>query len=312
MRRLLILLPVLLLCSVGLAGCGSGGEGPTLRERAQQVREDAKQLREDSRELRKDLKARVLKRTERVRARARRVGDELAAKVRKALDDLERSVPRADEQTRPPSSAGRASTAKIDDFLTETLRSIDSYWSKTFAANELEEPSVKYSWVPPGEEVRSACNGQPADDTAAFYCPADDTIYVGRRLATGVLEGTLEGLPGEGRAIGDFGVAYMVAHEYAHNLQQELGFFSSARAGASARPFELQADCMAGVWGASVYREGLLTDDDVQEALSTTLAVGDFEVGSPQHHGTPEERRDAWQLGFESGEPSVCTEFVRA
>ena len=96
----------------------------------------------------------------------------------------------------------------------------------------------------------------------------------------------------------------MLAHEYAHNLQQEFGVFT-LRPSASAKPFELQADCLAGAWGNSVYRQGLLEPGDVEEAINTALAVGDFDVGNAQHHGTPEERREAWLLGFEGG-PGFC------
>ena len=306
MRRAVLLC---LSAVVLLSGCG-GEDGGSLADRAEQLRDDARELRDDARELREQVR----ERTEEVRAEARRVGEELSERVRQALEDLERTVPRAGPQTQPPSSAGRTEPGTIDEFLTTSLKSIDAYWTTTFRENGLEEPRVNYLWVPEGEVGRSGC-GERADDTSAFYCPADDTIYVGRRIAAGVYDGVISGFPGEStgaRAVGDFGVAYLVAHEYAHNLQQELGFFSSERRGAQARPFELQADCMAGVWGASVYRAGLLQEGDVEEALSTALAVGDFEVGSQQHHGTPEERRDAWQLGFSSGEPSSCREFVRA
>lgn len=293
MRRSLLLC---LLCAALLGGCGGGDRTP-LPERVQRLQADARHLRDQ------------------IRDEAHRVGKRLSDRVQAALDELERSVPRATPQTRPPSSAGHDGTDEIDTFLTSTLRSIDSYWTRTFAANGLPEPRVGYDWVPVGRSVSTGC-GADADDTAAFYCPEDDTIYVGRRIATGVIGGVAEGFPGQqagyGHAVGDFGVAYIIAHEYAHNLQNELGFFSATRQGASAEPFELQADCLAGVWGASVYHEGLLHPGDIEDALNTTLAVGDFEVNSPQHHGTPEERRDAWQLGFSSGEPSSCRDFVRA
>ena len=119
----------------------------------------------------------------------------------------------------------------------------------------------------------------------------------------------LEGLPGTGRAAGDFGVAYVLAHEYAHNLQQEFGVFE--RPSPTAEPFELQADCFAGAWGNSVYRQGLLEPGDVEEAINTALAVGDFDVSNAQHHGTPEERREAWLLGFEGGDPGACERYLR-
>jgi predicted metalloprotease len=78
------------------------------------------------------------------------------------------------------------------------------------------------------------------------------------------------------------------------------------------KPFELQADCLAGAWGNSVYEQGLLQPGDVEEAINTALAVGDFDVGNQQHHGRPEERREAWLLGFEGGNPSACDRYVPA
>jgi predicted metalloprotease len=128
-----------------------------------------------------------------------------------------------------------------------------------------------------------------------------------------VLNGIRDDFPGtaagEGRAVGDFGVAYIVAHEYAHNVQQELGYYSTGRR-LQAKPFELQADCMAGAWGNSVYRKGKLDEGDVEEALSTAQAVGDFETRDQQHHGTPDERREAWLQGYRSGDPSTCTRYL--
>ncbi len=69
---------------------------------------------------------------------------------------------------------------------------------------------------------------------------------------------------------------------------------------------------MAGSWGNSVYAEGRLEPGDVEEAVSTALAVGDFDVSNRNHHGTPEERRQAWLTGFESGDPSVCSRYAPA
>ncbi len=201
----------------------------------------------------------------------------------------------------------------IEGFLTDVITNVDAYWTETFAANGLPEPRVAYAWVPPGRVIATGC-GAPADDNAAFYCPADDTIYVALRFATAIYEGTIRGLPGEaegGRAIGDFGVAYVIAHEYAHNLQEELGIFTLGGAN-STKPFELQADCMAGAWGSSAFASGRYTAEDIEEAVSTAVAVGDFDVSGANHHGTPQERRAAWLDGFEAGDPSVCARYGRA
>ena len=205
-------------------------------------------------------------------------------------------------------SRGRNEPQTIDQFLTDVLADVDRYWEKTFATGNLPQPRVTYTWVPPGGGSLTAC-GEPANDMSAFYCPTDDTIYIGQQFAADLYQGVLRGLPGEGRAEGDFAVAYVVAHEYAHNLQQELGIFDN-RVSRSAKPFELQADCLAGSWAYSVYAEGALQPGDLEEATRAALAVGDFDVGNKQHHGTPPERRDALLSGFDTGDPATCNRFI--
>ncbi|MDQ3722064.1 MAG: neutral zinc metallopeptidase, partial [Actinomycetota bacterium] len=209
-------------------------------------------------------------------------------------------------------SRGSNEPQTIDVFMERILGSVDRYWTRTFAAADLPEPSVGFQAIAPGAVQLTAC-GNLADDSAAFYCPSDDTIYVAQQFAADLYRGVLRGLPGEragyGRATGDFAVAYVLAHEYAHNLQQELGTFDND-VGSSARPYELQADCLAGSWAHSVFEEGLLEPGDLEEATNAALAVGDFDVGNARHHGTPEERRAALLAGYETGEPARCNAFV--
>ncbi len=235
-------------------------------------------------------------------------------RIREVLEELERVVPRAQTTSPTVRSRGDNEPTTIDTFMTRVLTDIDRYWSRTFKAADLPEPQVSFAAVAPGRGGRTAC-GTLADDEAAFYCPGDDTIYVGQQFAADLYRGVLRGLPGEragyGRAAGDFAVAYVLAHEYAHNLQQELGVFDNA-IGRSAKPFELQADCMAGTWAHSVFEAGLLEPGDIEEATNAALAVGDFDVGNKQHHGMPEERRAALLTGYESGEPGQCNQFVAA
>jgi hypothetical protein len=228
------------------------------------------------------------------------------------LGDLERVFPRPQRTNPTVRSRGSNGPETIDAFLTRVLTNIDRYWARTFAAAHLPEPGVGFEPVPPHAVRLTAC-GSLADDSAAFYCPADDTIYVAQQFASDLYRGVLHGLPGEragfGRAAGDFAVAYVLAHEYAHNIQQELGTFDNA-VGASAEPYELQADCLAGTWAHSVYEEGLLGPGDLQEATNAALAVGDFDFGNAQHHGTPQQRRAALLTGYDSGEPAQCDRFV--
>jgi predicted metalloprotease len=200
----------------------------------------------------------------------------------------------------------------MDEFLTAVTKDVDAYWTKVFAAQGLPEPRVGYRILKPGETVDSAC-GQ-LDDSTAAYCPGDDTITISERFADGIYDGSLDrALPGSsqgfGGTLGDFAVAYVVAHEYGHQVQDELGVLDE---NLPTEDTELQADCYAGNWAKSAYDENRLEDGDIQEALNAALAVGDFDTTNPGHHGTPEQREEAWSRGFESGDPSSCAVYTQS
>ncbi len=281
---------LLVLAALALGGCGEG---------------DVERVRDD-----------VERRFEERVAEARREFQERRERFGRRIDEilagLEQAVPEARETNPRVRSRGDTEAQTIDGFLGRVIEQVDTYWERTFATANLPQPRVGFVTVPPGQTLRTAC-GAPAGDSAAFYCPADDTIYIAQVFASELYQGVARGLPGEqagyGRAAGDFAVAYVVAHEYAHNLQQELGVFDN-RESPTARPFELQADCLSGAWANSQYEQGLIDDADIAEATGAALAVGDFDVGNAQHHGTPEERRDALLAGFETGEPARCNAFV--
>jgi predicted metalloprotease len=284
---------------VVLAAAGCGGED---------VERELDRARDRAEELRGDIAAQVESARDEFRERRERFGDridEILADLEPVFEPPRRTSPRV-------RARGRTGTTTIDAFLTDILQDVDGHWTRVFERARLPEPRVGYNWIAPGSIVLTGC-GPPADDSVALYCPADDTIYVGQQFASDLYSGVLRGLPGEsagyGRAAGDFAVAYVVAHEYAHNLQQELGVFDNS-VSPSARPFELQADCMAGVWAYSVFAKGDLEEGDIEEAAAAALAVGDFDVGNQQHHGTPEERREALVAGFDSGDPSICRRYL--
>ena len=203
-----------------------------------------------------------------------------------------------------------AEPTTMEQFLGDVTKDVDAYWTKVFARNGLPEPRVSYRIIEPGETADSACGR--LDDSTAAYCPGDDTITIAERFASGIFSGRLDrALPGSaqgfGRTTGDFAVAYVVAHEYGHQIQAELGIFDR---GLPTVNTELQADCFAGNWAKSAYDENRLEDGDIGEALGAALAVGDFDFDSAGHHGTPEQREEAWTRGFRSGEPSACAVYV--
>ncbi len=205
---------------------------------------------------------------------------------------------------------GSSQSQTAEQFLTSVTTDVDAYWTRQFKAAGLDEPRVSYAWIPAGQTASSACGD--LDDSAAAYCPGDDTIFISESFANAIYTGELDrSLPGSahgyGGTSGDFAVAYIVAHEYGHQIQHELGLFEKYGESVPTSRFELQADCFAGTWARSASDDQRLEDGDLDEALNAALAVGDFATTNPGHHGTPEQRREAWTTGFESGDPASCT-----
>jgi predicted metalloprotease len=202
----------------------------------------------------------------------------------------------------------------MEQFLTAVTKDVDRYWTTQFKDSDLPEPRVSYRWIPAGQTAASACGAGSADlgDSAAAYCPGDDTIYISEKFATDIFNGSLDSsLPGSsqgyGGTRGDVSVAYIVAHEYGHEVQNELGVDQQ---GLPTMSLELQADCYAGNWAKNADDEHRLEQGDLDEALNSALAVGDFDTSQPGHHGTPEQRKEAFTTGFESGDPTTCNQYL--
>ena len=246
---------------------------------------------------------------------------------RQVREASEQAQKKAGSLTASPSASGAhdlilgskdsAQPQNMEQFLSAVTKDVDSYWTKTFKDSGLPEPRVSYEWIPAGQTAASACGDADGTlgDSAAAYCSGDDTIYISEKFATDIYNGALDqALPGSsqgyGRTVGDFAVAYIVAHEYGHQVQDELGLFQKYGQQLPTMAFELQADCYAGTWAKSAYKENRLEDGDVQEALDAALAVGDFDANNPAHHGTPAQREGAWNSGFEAGDPSSCSRYL--
>src|SRR5262249_20751549 len=115
---------------------------------------------------------------------------------------------------------GQATTTPgFDKLATAVLTDVDGYWTRVMKDNGYAEPTVTYDWIPAGQSVVDGCSDQPTDDTAAFYCPADDTIYLSESMAASVRTGDMQWPSGDtpSQALGDAAVAYVIAHEEGHN-----------------------------------------------------------------------------------------------
>ncbi len=180
--------------------------------------------------------------------------------------------PQAGMSSRPPLESNPAEE-ELTDFMSFLIDDTQEVWSAMF-----EESGITYreaTLVLFRDRVESACGVAPSS-VGPFYCPLDSTIYLDFAFYD-----TLRGRYG---APGDFAQAYVVAHEVGHHIQNLLGTASEVRQAQQARPgeanalsvaLELQADCYAGIYGASAQARGLLERGDLEEGLRAAAAVGD-------------------------------------
>ena len=168
------------------------------------------------------------------------------------------------------------------------------------------------------DRTDSGC-GVASAVTGPFYCPADGLVYLDL--------GFFRELDRRFRAPGDFAQAYVLAHEIGHHVQALLGTNAAVQRESRANPsernelsvrLELQADCFAGVWGASAYARDVLEPGDIDEALKAAAAVGDDRIQQQTQgridpetftHGTSEQRVTWFRTGFDSGDPNACDTF---
>jgi predicted metalloprotease len=128
---------------------------------------------------------------------------------------------------------------------------------------------------------------------------------------------------------GDFAAAYVVAHEVAHHVQDELGILSQANdirarvseaeSNAISVRIELQADCYSGIWARYVEGAfGTLEPGDVEEAMNAARRIGDDtlqrhagRVPMPHTftHGTSEQRQRWFATGYRTGDLNACDTF---
>lgn len=217
----------------------------------------------------------------------------------------------------------RGAPAPIDDemseFMSVVLADTEVTWEQLFAAEgqTYREPTL----VLFSDAVNSACGFNSAA-VGPFYCPADQKVYIDTTF--------FSELSRRFGAPGDFAQAYVLAHEVGHHVQNLLGIStqvhelrsrsSQAQGNALSVRMELQADCLAGVWGhhAASQRQ-LLEEGDVQEGMRAAAAIGDDQMQrhagravSPESwtHGSSEQRVRWFKRGLQSGDMAICDTFA--
>jgi predicted metalloprotease len=198
------------------------------------------------------------------------------------------------------------------ELLTRVLGSTERRWSEIFTrAGATYQPTKMIAY---SNYDQSGCGSAQAA-MGPFYCPTDQSIYIDPQFFSELSQRF--GAPG------DFAMAYVIAHEVGHHVQNLQGTLdraqqSQARAGRTEGnqiqvAVELQADCYAGVWAAR--DQNLLEPGDIEEGMRAAEAIGDDTLQKQMQgrivpesftHGTAAQRQAALRRGLETGDPASC------
>jgi predicted metalloprotease len=209
-----------------------------------------------------------------------------------------------------------ASNGKACDFSRAVLASTEDVWAAQFQQGTLpgygtapgayQDPTL----VVFSNSVSTGGCGNATSDVGPFYCPGDHKLYIDPTFYD-VMEQRL-------KAPGDFAQAYVIAHEVGHHIQNLIGSTKLKPAGETRNQVsvrvELQADCLAGVWGHTARASLKITDEDLKEAVTAAHAIGDDALGhssaSDYTHGSSAQRIRWFRRGFDSGDPRQCDTFA--
>ena len=228
----------------------------------------------------------------------------------------------------PPNFPGSATTTEMtaeekaaDDeraeFVKVVLAETEDVWNKLYAEQGSDYPEPTLVLFRDG--IESAC-GMASAAMGPFYCPTDQKVYIDLSF--------YEDLQTKLNAPGDFAMAYVVAHEVGHHIQNlngTAGKVSQLRRQVSEAEYnrysvmlELQADFLAGVWAHYTQKKNILESGDIEEALNAANAIGDdrlqkrsqgYVVPDAFTHGTSAQRMYWFKKGYETGDPGQGDTF---
>lgn len=203
------------------------------------------------------------------------------------------------------------------EFMSKVLASTEDFWTQEFSRNGLtyQAPTLVFYT----DQTQTGC-GTGSAQAGPFYCSADRKIYIDTSF--------YQELANKYKAAGDFAMAYVIAHEVGHHVQNELevlGAYHQKRAQLSDKEgnalnvrLELQADYYAGAWAKYVDGQGILDVGDIDEAMNAAHAVGDDTLQQEAYgrtvpdsftHGTSEQRKKWFNLGYTYGDLAHADTF---
>lgn len=208
-------------------------------------------------------------------------------------------------------AAPTAEEEQMAQFVSVVLADTEEIWGKIFAesGSTYRQPKL----VLFSGQIQSAC-GYATEASGPFYCPSDEKVYIDLSFCKDLQE--------KYGAYGDFAIAYVIAHEVGHHVQNQMGILeqvsnersglSETRANQLTVRLELQADFLAGVWAH--YADKMLNTieaGDIEEALNAASSIGDDVLQMKYQgrvvpdaftHGTAAQRSGWLRKGWETGD----------
>jgi uncharacterized protein len=183
-----------------------------------------------------------------------------------------------------PASAKSGGVEDIEHFkwlISYAPKNIDSFWADSFAGAKV--PYRRVAVVFYDQPIETPCGKGIANN--AFYCEKSNTIYA-----------DIDFLYRQFLSYGDYAVVNILAHEFGHAVQTQLGI-------ADPDIFqELRADCLCGVYTVHASQKGILSNGDIEEAEMSLYKVGDNGSWEKRGaHGRPEQRVNNFRLGLQYG-----------
>jgi predicted metalloprotease len=222
-------------------------------------------------------------------------------------------------QNDSPGEALSAEDEEMGKMVSVMLADNEDVWNKLFA--ESGKTYVEPKLVLFRNATTSGC-GDASSSIGPFYCPADQKVYIDLAF----FDELKNKYGAEG---GDFAIAYVIAHEIGHHVQNLLGTservynqrqnVSEKESNKLSVALELQADFYAGVWAHhNQAMKNVLEPGDIDEAISAAGAVGDDHLQKMARgyvqpdgftHGTSEQRIYWFKRGYETGDLSKANTF---
>ncbi|MEO8711309.1 MAG: neutral zinc metallopeptidase [Parafilimonas sp.] len=227
------------------------------------------------------------------------------------------------QQTTPDQSqqSGYVDNANdtLKNYIGVVLADTEDVWDSLFTSMHKQYTDPKLVLF--SGETQAGC-GYASAATGPFYCPADKKVYIDlsffNELSTRF-----------GASNGDFAMAYVLAHEVGHHVQNLLGITDKVDAmharmskedyNKMSVKLELQADFFAGIWAHYDQQMNHVLDaGDIDEALSAANAVGDdrlqkesqgYVVPDAFTHGTSAQRMYWFKKGYTTGDISQGDTF---